>query len=627
MNTFRKMPPALLRILAASFIIALIVGFNVVPFLRGGEWFGWQWPYEPVPFPLVLPFLLILTIYLIGVFWLGERGKPRWVLLWAFLGAAVLPLLVIGLRHANPITELYYRTVSPTATGPYFAAGRIDWASGTWHDWSAMMVEWRVISQHIALSPPGLPLLYRLLNGIINVIPGLAGVIDNQLLPLQCNNYSLLEFTSSERASALFGILMPVWAALAVFPLYAIAFRMIDYGARWLVSGWALVPALLLFAPSWNTLYPLLALIAFWMLLKGIDGQRGWFVASGFIVGLLTFFNFSTVPLAALFGFYMLLHYALNVKAWRLVLPAAGLFGLGAVLIWLVFGIWTGSWVFGMLATAFEQHLALERGFLPGLLMHSWEWALLSGLPFVGLWLVVIFKRKPGDDVLPQALLLTLIVLLLSNTARGETGRVWLFFTPFAMLCAGQMMRKWDYWSFDWLSPMIVQAILLVALASTWNVMAAPDIQPRPATPPVHENIIPLDARFEPSFTLTGWSGSYDGDSITLNLNWQSATQLTVPYYFAALPVAPDGSNGDAVVWQPQATRYPTTCWLPNMPLGDTIQIPLPDNALAGEWYISLTAFADVDNPMETLPITQAGAVQGTQDRQIGLGPIVVEPN
>ncbi|MDQ7027648.1 MAG: hypothetical protein Q9P44_19055, partial [Anaerolineae bacterium] len=350
-----------------------------------------------------------------------------------------------------------------------------------------------------------------------------------------------------------------------------------------------------------------------------------WFIGSGFITGLLTFFNFAMIPLIALFGFYTLLHCLLNEKDGRRSLRVGGFFTVGLVLIWLLFGIWTKSLPFAMLSTAFEQHLDLERGFLAGLWMHSWEWALLSGLPFVALWLLVIFKRQEGDDVLPQALLLTVIALLLSNSARGETGRIWLFLTPFAMLCAGQMMRKWEYWSFDWLSPMIVQAILLLALASTWNVMEAADIRPRPEAPEIHENVTPQSAYFEAGFTLTGWNATYEDGSIILNLNWQSARQMTTAYYFAALPVAPDGSTAEPVVWQPQETRYPTTCWLPDSTIGDTIRIPLPDNAAEGDWYISLTAFADVDNPLATVAITDLSASLGTEDRQIGLGPIIVE--
>jgi hypothetical protein len=72
------------------------------------------------------------------------------------------------------------------------------------------------------------------------------------------------------------------------------------------------------------------------------------------------------------------------------------------------------------------------------------------------------------------------------------------------------MMRKWNYWSFDWLSPMIVQALLLVALVSTWNVMEAGDIRPVPDAPPIHADVIPTEAHFGDEFTLTGWSASVE---------------------------------------------------------------------------------------------------------------------
>jgi hypothetical protein len=78
------------------------------------------------------------------------------------------------------------------------------------------------------------------------------------------------------------------------------------------------------------------------------------------------------------------------------------------------------------------------------------------------------------------------------------------------------------------------------------------------------------------------------------------------------------------VVWQPDETRYPTTCWLAGSPLGDSIRIPLPDDAPQGAWYISLTAFADVNQPLETVGVLQPALSLDTTDRQVGLGPIMV---
>jgi hypothetical protein len=96
-----------------------------------------------------------------------------------------------------------------------------------------------------------------------------------------------------------------------------------------------------------------------------------------------------------------------------------------------------------------------------------------------------------------------------------------------------------------------------------------------------------------------------------------------VPYWFAVLPVAPDGSTPiEAFVWQPNATRYPTTCWQPDQIVGDSIKLSLPENAPAGDWWLSLVAFPDDADPMNRLTITLPN---GTQDTQIGLGPVKVE--
>jgi hypothetical protein len=103
-------------------------------------------------------------------------------------------------------------------------------------------------------------------------------------------------------------------------------------------------------------------------------------------------------------------------------------------------------------------------------------------------------------------------------------------------------------------------------------------------------------------------------------LNWQPLGQITTPYWFAALLVAPDGSvPQDTVVWQALDTAYPTTCWKPGEVVGDVIHLPLPNNAQAGEWWISLSVFGDKTHPEARLPVTLP---DGTGGDQIGLGPV-----
>src|SRR5258708_5833076 len=56
-----------------------------------------------------------------------------------------------------------------------------------------------------------------------------------------------------------FGVLMPVWVALTILPLYRL-------GGKWAALWWPLIPSLALFAPVWNTFYPLLAVLAYFAL-------------------------------------------------------------------------------------------------------------------------------------------------------------------------------------------------------------------------------------------------------------------------------------------------------------------------------------------------------------------------
>lgn len=616
-------------LVAVCAALAAILALDLIPFLRGGEVFHWQWPYEPVGIGRALAMAAGVAAYVVGAAWLIRSERAQALVAWAVAGVIALSLLATWVRAGNPLHEIYYRTVSLTATGPYTAAGLIDWSGEAWRDWPAVMVDYRELSQHVALSPPGLPVVYAGAGWLFEQVPPVAEAVQRAMVPLQCDNTTLLQFSAGEWSAASVGLLMPVWAALTVLPLAAVA-RRLRLDALRLAPLWALVPAVIMFAGSWNTAYPALSVVAFWLLLRGYAAQRGagWWIGAGVLSGLLTFANFSMAPVLLLFGLYALLRHWLNERqarpAWFPVRIGVW-FALGLALPWALFWLLTGSAPDEMLRVAFDRHLALDRPYGPWLWLHAWEWALLGGLPIVTLGLMALARWRRGEDVLPLAVFGTLALLLLSGTARGETGRVWLFLTPFALLSAGQWIaRQRDpaarVWA--WRGLWAAQIVLLVALVSAWLVMGAPDITPHPETPPLLPATAAADAHFEPGFRLVGWSAETERDAIVLRLNWRSERQMTTPYFFAALPVSPDGATGQAVVWQPHDTRYPTTCWRPGETLTDSVRVPLPEAAPGGDWYISLQAFADVDRPMETVP---AQFPDGSQDRQVGLGPVRVE--
>lgn len=611
MRTYRSY----LALLAVCVGLALALGFDLLPILRGGDIFNWQWPRNVAPPERVFVFAMVLAGYVAGAWTIGRTARPRLALLWGVMGAVVLSYVVTWLRYDSPLLEWYYRTVSLTATGPYTAAGIINWQPSTLQNWLGVMVDFRPLSQHVALSPPGLPMLMAGISEVFAFFPALADALHRTFLPYQCNNYTLLQFTPAEWASASAGVLMPLWGALAVLPLYSIAKRLNIPHAPDIAMAWALVPALAMFAASWNTAYPLFVLIVW----RGLLSDRAWaWFGAGLLLSLLIFANLSLVPLGLLCGVYVLWREVTQAsdhwQGFRRAVVIGLWFGAGVLSLWVVFGLVTGITPLDIIHVAFEKHLDAPRDYVLWLWMHAWEWALLGVLPFVLVWLVGLRKQAHPLGI---ALALTLAILLLSNTARGETGRVWLFFAPFALLAGASVLHNRLAWAFVYPA----QAVIFLALGATWAVMAAPDTKIPAAPPPAHNITEAHIAHFTAGFDLVGWEAEQDGNMLTLRLNWRATEQLTTPYYFAALPVSPSGKPAEALVWQADATRYPTTCWQVGSTLSETVQLTLPEDAEAGDWYISLSAFANVKRPLDTVPVVWA---DGTRDRQIGLGAVPV---
>jgi hypothetical protein len=228
--------------------------------------------------------------------------------------------------------------------------------------------------------------------------------------------------------------------------------------------------------------------------------------------------------------------------------------------------------------------------------------------------------RARGGDI-ALALWLSLAVIVLSGTARAETARVWSIFTPFVLLAAAG--------AWEWTQNRSTRGLLLVstaamcfALVTTWDVFDAIDMKPLPTPPSVSDMALqPISAGFDDEFSLVGW-GATAADGIQLNVAWESHTQTVTPYWFAALWVGPDGATGESVIWQGGDTTYPTTCWSPGEVIYDTATLPLPDDAASGDYWLSLSVFADEDAPLDRLTVTFS---DGTIDSQVGVGPVQVE--
>ncbi|NJL95355.1 MAG: hypothetical protein HC915_17360 [Anaerolineae bacterium] len=375
-------------------LLGCLLALDAIPALRGG--WGWQWPYDPTP--LNGRFALLVALmggYLLGVVLSRRRGVAL-QLAWAVLGGVALSLGAVNLRGA-PDELLFQRVVSPVYTGSNAAAvrnmSRVGLAESL-QEWPVLMDELAEGGNiHVALSPPGQPLVYYGLAQAATPLGPLTGALDARLRPLQCTDEEVMRYTRAEMTSTLFGLLMPLWAALTVFPLFAGA-RLLgadQASAARLAQWWPLVPAGLFFTPSWNTLYPLLVTGSFAVLVLGLTRrQMRYVLLAGLLMSVATFLNFSVVPALMLMGWYTLGYWFFIARRGAPAPPFAWTvqvgvwFGAGLSACWVAFWLFSGHTPWAILQAAFDQHLSIERDYWVWLVLHPYDMALFAGWGVVG---------------------------------------------------------------------------------------------------------------------------------------------------------------------------------------------------------------------------------------------------
>lgn len=614
-----KIPRSLIIIVGFSLIFSLLLASNLIPELRGD--YGWRWPYETPNWPRVIPVLCVTAVYLVGI---TRIQHPRQLLIWCFGGAVIIPIACLYIL-GDPLYLLVTRTLSGLATGAHLAGAEMTDLGQTLHNWPQIMPTYlqpgqhSMLSVHIALSPPGLPLFYYGLNRLFESIPVMANPLGMALRPFQCQNYAIMAYDNAQLASAWFGVLMPVWAGLTVIPLYRA-------GGRLAVIWWPLVPSLALFTPTWNTFYPLIGLFAYLLLADVV--QQGSplkrrsvlkLLSAGFLVSLATFANVSIVPLVAFLGLYCVIATWQSQQPFSRLIKIGICFGIGLLSVWIIYFLISGVTPWAILAQALGQHFGLDRPYLPWIYLHLYDLTLFTGIPLVLLALLQVSRRT--IDPLGVALIVTLIVLALSGTARGETGRVWLFFVPYILIVAARYFEP-DQRSGKLLIT-LAQAITLITVAAFLRVIGTE------LTPPPQNIVTSSDnqalaspATFNNSITLVGMRSVPDRDGIDLTLTWRTDHPVAVPYYLSALIVKPDGQPlPSATNWQPFDTRYPMTCWQSGEVITETRHLPVgsPGSTIApGNYWISLSMFDQRDG--QSIPVLTGSAV----DKQVGLGPISV---
>lgn len=606
------------------FILVITIGFlgalawDVYPGLRGGG--GWQWTYElPPTWDGVWMLAIVLTIYIlsIGIFRRIKAGVLV-TLTWTILFTTIIGVAVVGVRGDAGFL-LFTRTVSPVQTGASTIA--VDFmarwgVASVLQNWTTIMRE--ALSAniiHFTTSPPGQPLIHSAVANLTEALTELS----MSLRPYQCSNHTIMRYTAGEiNAVGIIGMLMPFWTALGAIPFFGVTKMLLDDVkiALRLLQWYPLLPTMLLFLPTWNSLYPALCLLAYWGLLHAVksDGWRSrwWAIGAGLVMSFTTFLNFAVLPMILFFGWFTLGYAIILQRRFWQAITIGMWFGVGLSVVWVILWGVSGVTPFDILAVTFDAHKSLvQRNYWEWLILHPYDTFIFIGLPIVGLACWALFQLMPqgrakwtSQHILIASLVITVIMVNLSGMVQGENARILSFYAPLFLLGAGSMLidkkRTWDL-------PLIGAQALTVLIMSTVLSVVPLDLNPQPTAPRTDFysmagiDWLPINAQFQSAnyrgnFTLVGHRFVADPsqNTITIEFQWRGGEQIERPYQFEIVGYAHNDLDGDIITppfrWYAQFENYLPTCWKNGETILDIQVIRLPPVRDRVIWQFELRA-------------------------------------
>lgn len=631
-----------LVILACAGWLTLFV-LDLAPVLRGalgGRW-PYAWPDDPTR---LLPLGVVLAVYFSGAGWWMRRQQVGALLGWAMVGQVALTFACLAVT-TDPLFKLASVTVSGVATGWHYGSANITDISATLRHWPEFMEQSASFSTHLSIAPPGAVLIYSAATQLLSYFPSLAAWLAQPLRAQLCLHPRLANYADAQLASAWLGILMPLWSSLTVFPLYALGRRLFsETTARWSVLWWPLIPGLLLFSPTLNTVFPLYTTLAIVLYVEGLYRDRAVLpLIAGGLLSATTFVSFAVLPIVVLLGLFSLLVSVvpteLSSRGWRWLIRAGVSFSIGLLSVWGVVYLTIGLTPMSIAAQSAHAHLAVEYAYGPWLALHTNDYLMFTGWPLIALLAVGLYRGRtrtatPGTLLL-VAVVITFGALIGVGILRGETGRILQFFTPLVLLGAAYALEQGAVSVRHGWALTMTQGLLVLGMAAVLRVVdtefnrlawSAP-----PTSAPIAAPIYASGAKFAETLDLESFAGEIetrptaDGPpqaTLVLWLNWRAHGATRHAYEQTLLPINPQGElDGTTLFFQPFDGHFATTCWRPEHGLiQQRLEAPLTA-PMAGGWWVSLALFdrPTAQNATVVLP-------NGVVEQQVGLGPFYSEP-
>ncbi len=298
-------------------------------------------------------------------------------------------------------------------------------------------------SLHVGTHPPGLFLVSAMILQTMESKPELTRAIVTHLPGSVSDGFRIFPGTTTqaERASAaIIGALTLLACATTVVPLYLLARASLSAPTSWAVAAlWPIAPSAILFQPTADTAFPLLATSALALVAWGGIGRS---ILAGVVLGLGLQFTLAFLPVGLAVAIVQARRS--NEASWKyrsLTILATGVGFLGITgALWAISG--ANPWVIWWWNQTNHARFYVEspKSYLTWIIVNPIELFVAIGIP-AAVFAVVGF----GSRTVPPsawAALIVLTVLDLSGKNLSEVARLWLPFMPSLLAASGAGMAR-----------------------------------------------------------------------------------------------------------------------------------------------------------------------------------------
>jgi len=491
-------------------------------------------------------------------------------LLFLWLAVPVIQLALLWAESPDVIQPLFFRTISPGASGIFTVGSRINNVWDYLRHYPELMPTFPVHPQRY---PPGLPLFFYGIRQLFEQMPQTSDRIGFFLRQYQCHNLALMRLSNATIATAVLQMALPLINGLIVFPLFGLARRRLGLKtAVWTAFFYPLIPSFALWAARWDQFYPLVTVLAWYLLCVGLMDRRRWvLLLSGLVLSFGTLLSFGLVAMLAPMGIWAVLWWwgDGNGRSFSHLVVDGLFFVVGLVSIWAVYQLAFGIGFVDIWRVSMRFHLGLERGYWTWLFYHLYDFGIFLTLPlalfFVWGFVGAVRKIPRRVRALPVAFGLGLLILDFSGTAQGEVARVWLFLTPFAVMVAAWALSVRVRSARGIGVVVVVTAVHLLTFNTFLRVVTTgvPDPISRQALFEQPTIANRLDATVGDHIRLLGFDvGEWQaGQPLDVTLFWQTVQPMTRAYTVFIHLLDQDGQLVAQQDNMPVQGSLPTTCW------------------------------------------------------------------